>query len=122
MSEDLATSTDADGVSPGRKKASAIILFVLLGILLIEIRAGAGHSMSGSALREACPEGAFEKGTSLADVEAMMKLGPSQTMMWETPAEIGYRYGWYSALRPLLQRPEAALYVCLLYTSPSPRD
>lgn len=103
-------TSEPGGVSPTRKKVSACVLITLLVVLLVEIRAGAGHSMSGKALQEACPDGVFNN-VMMSDVDAMMTLAPSRTVVRETPEEVEYRYGWFSLLRPLLQRPDASLYV-----------
>lgn len=111
MSDDLAAVPEANGVSPLRKKISTVVLLVLLVVLLVEVRAGMGQSLSGKALQETSPDGVFEKKTPLASIESLMSLAPSKSVVLETKEEFEYRYSWFSVLRPILQRPEAAFYV-----------
>ncbi|MEZ6127304.1 MAG: hypothetical protein R3C59_01315 [Planctomycetaceae bacterium] len=115
MSDELAGDAIGNGVSPQRKKISAVILIVLLAVLAIELRAGLGHSMSGKALQAAAPEGVFESGkVTHADVQGMLKLWPSETVLKQTDDEIEYQYSWFSLLRPLLSRPPTNVYVAVL--------
>ncbi|APZ93491.1 hypothetical protein [Fuerstiella marisgermanici] len=112
MSDDLSKSESGKGVSPQRKAVSAIILIALLVVLAIELRAGAGQIMTGNALKEVAPEGTFEQASlSRADVEGMLKLSPSVNPVGESSHEEEVRYSWFSLLRPLLQRPQADVYV-----------
>lgn len=110
MTDELTTDPENSGVSPLRKNISRGILILLLVVLGIELRAGIGHMQSGKALQNAAPDGAFEKIT-LQELENLLVLSPSRTVVRESPEDIEYRYGWYSLLRPLLSRPEAAYYV-----------
>jgi len=119
MSDELAGDPSGGGVSPQRKKISAAILILLLTVLAIELRAGLGHSMSGKALQAAAPEGVFEPDqVSQADVQGMLKLWPSETVLREGPDEIEYQYSWFSILRPLLSRPATNVYVSMLKGTP----
>lgn len=110
MSDQTAADTTPTGVSPLRRKISAALLLTVIVVLVIEVRAGAGHSLSGAALEAASEDGVF-KNTLLSDVEAMIKVLPSKTVVRENTAEIEYRYSWFSLLRPLLGRPKAELFV-----------
>ncbi len=110
MSENRAAETTPAGVSPLRRKISAAVLLTLIVVLLIEVRAGAGHSLSGSALQAASEDGVFER-KLLSDVEAMLRIAPEKAVVRESLDEIEYRYSWFSLLRPLLQRPQAEFFV-----------
>ena len=119
MSEDLTADPGAGGVSPLRKKISAVVLSVLVIVLVVEARAGLGHMLTGKALQQNFPEGAFGKATTMDELQSLLSLAPSRTVVGENAEEIEYRYSWFSMLRPLLNRPEAAYYVSASQTTPS---
>lgn len=128
MSDQHAADAKPTGVSPLRRKISAAVLLVLIVVLLIELRAGAGHSLSGTALQAVSEEGVFEN-RLLSDVEAMISIVPAKTIVRESVDEVEYRYSWFSLLRPLLQRPKAEFFVvatrhdppyALLYNTEAP--
>lgn len=110
MSDDFTAEASAGGVSPVRKKISAVVLCALSIVLIIEVRAGMGHMLSGKMLKVQSPEGVFEQ-LLLADFEPMLSLAPARATVRENSDEIEYKYSWFSLLRPLLSRPEAAYYV-----------
>lgn len=116
MSDDLTIEANASGVSPLRKAVSAVVLCVLVIVLVVELRAGMGHMMSGKMLQEESPEGAFHD-LPLAEFEAMLSFAPARTVVRENDDEVEYKYSWYSLLRPLL-RPEAAYYVVVATAAP----
>jgi hypothetical protein len=118
MSDDFTAEESAGGVSPVRKKISALVLCVLSIVLIIEVRAGLGHMLSGKMLREKSPEGVFEK-VLLEEFEPMLSLAPTRTTVRENDDQIDYKYSWFSLLRPLLKRPEAAFYVVASNSTPS---
>ncbi len=117
MSDDFTAEQSVGGVSPVRKKISALVLFVLSIVLIIEVRAGLGHRLSGNMLQEMSPEGAFDK-VPLAELEPMLSLAPTRTIVRKNDDEIEYKYSWFSLLRPLLKRPEAAYYVVVSNSTP----
>ena len=111
MSDDL-TAAGPAGVSPLRKKVSALILILLIGVLGIEIRAGLGQYMTGNSLAAIAPDGAFPLNTlSYDELQASISMGPESEVVRESDAEVEYRYTWFSLLRPLLSRPQAAIFV-----------
>ena len=114
MSNDLTDGVPSNGVSPLRKKISTAILCGLVVVLLVEVRAALGHSLSGAAMQSASTDGNFHT-TLFSDVDAMMILAPSKTVVRESPDEIEYRFSWYSLLRPLVQKvrkcPETEFFV-----------
>ena len=118
MSDDLAADSGSGGVSPLRKKISAGILGVLVIVLLVEARAGLGHMLTGQALQAKSPDGAFQN-TTMDELQSLLSLAPSRTIAWETEQEVEYRYSWFSLLRPLLNRPEAAFYVAASQATPA---
>ncbi len=118
MSDDFSAEKSAGGVSPARKKISALILCGLAIVLIIEVRAGMGHMLSGKMLQEKSPDGVFEALT-LDEFEPLLSLAPSRTTIREDDEEIEYRYAWFSLLRPLLSRPEAAYYIVASKSTPS---
>ena len=54
-------------------------------------------------MQSASTDGNFHT-TLFSDVDAMMILAPSKTVVRESPDEIEYRFSWYSLLRPLVQK------------------
>ena len=117
MPDDFTAETNVGGVSPVRKKISAVVLCVLSIVLIIEARAGLGHMLSGKMLQEKSSEGVFESVT-LEEFEPMLSLAPTRTTICENISEIEYKYSWFSLLRPLLSRPEAAYYVVVRISTP----
>ncbi len=118
MSDDVTAEKNVGGVSPARKKISALILCGLAIVLIIEVRAGMGHMLSGKMLQEKSPDGVFQTLT-LEELEPMLSLAPARTTIRETDEEIEYRYAWFSLLRPLFSRPEAAYYIVASKATPS---
>ena len=121
MSDDLTNESNTSGVSAIRKAISAVILCVLAIVLVIELRAGMGHMMSGNMLQEKSPHGAFQN-LPLVEFEPMLSFAPARTVVRENEDEVEYKYSWYSLLRPLLSRllsrPEAAYYVVVGNAAP----
>jgi len=117
MPDDFTSESNVDGVSPVRKRISAVVLCVLSIVLIIEARSGLGHMLSGKMLQETSPEGVFESVT-LEEFEPMLSLAPTRTTICENISEIEYKYSWFSLLRPLLSRPEAAYYVVVRNSTP----
>ena len=115
--EAAAPETNVSAVSPLRKIISAVVLCVLAIVLIIEVRAGLGHMWSGNMLQENSPSGRFDN-LSLAEFEPMLSFAPSRSLVREINGEIEYKYSWFSLLRPLLSRPEAAYYVIVSTTTP----
>ena len=116
MADDTETEQTTGAVSPLRKKISTAVLVGLIVVLGIELRAGIGHMQTGKALQARAPEGAFED-TGIDDLDKMLVLSPSRTIVRETPDETEYRYAWLSLLRPLFSRPEAAYYIVVMKTT-----
>ncbi|MDG1896563.1 MAG: hypothetical protein P8J37_16795 [Fuerstiella sp.] len=110
MSGDLASETSSSGVSPLRKSVSALVLCVLAIVLVIELRAGLGHMLTGKMLQEKSPDGVFGE-LPLLEFEPLLIFSPSRGIVRENDTEVEYKYSWFSLLRPLLSRPEAAYYV-----------
>ena len=117
MSDDLSNESNTSGVSLVRKAVSALVLCVLAIVLVIELRAGMGHMMSGKMLQEKSPHGAFQN-LPLVEFEPMLSFAPARTVVRENENEVEYKYSWYSLLRPLLSRPEAAYYVVVGNAAP----
>ncbi len=117
MSEDLPKETNASGVSPLRKKISAVVLCVLAIVLVVELRAGMGHMLSGKMLQEKSPDETFEK-MGLSELEPMLSLAPARTVVRDGRDEVEYKYAWFSLMRPLLSRPEAAYYIVVNRSEP----
>lgn len=112
MSDQDFTSQPANGVSPLRKKLSAILLLALLVVLAVELRAGIGQMLAGKSLQAAAPDGVFEYDkVSRESILSMFSLAPAETLVRENTEELEYEYKWFSLLRPVLSRPEAAFYV-----------
>lgn len=111
MSEEFADA-GAQGVSPLRKKISAVLLILLLVVLGIELRAIAGQTWSIQSLQAVAPEGGFgTRSNTHSDVLEMLSFAPTESIERETDDHVEYKYSWNSLLRPLLGKPESALYV-----------
>lgn len=115
------TAGDNKSVSKGRKIASGIILVGLLILLVIEGRAGFGHSSAGKVLKEMAPEGLFEKGAvTQEEFNAKMPLWPTITEIGETPTTVEYKYEWFSIFRPNIESlPPSVIYAG--FTKEEPR-
>ncbi|MCA9085841.1 MAG: hypothetical protein KDA81_17395 [Planctomycetaceae bacterium] len=99
-------------VSTAREAVSKWVLVLVLIVLAVEVRAALGHRVSMNKLREVCPEGVFFD-TTHAQFCSMLTLFPEESVTLDLPDEVEYRYGWFSLLRPVFNRPEAAVYVTI---------
>lgn len=104
-------------VSRTRKTVSSIILVVVLILLAIEVRAAIGQSNSGKALAAASTDGLFEDKT-LLDVQAMLSLSPTSTIIRETTYERVLHYRWFSLFRPLMGQPVPELFLVHSFGEP----
>jgi len=103
----LATTT---AVSPLRKKASALLLLILACVLAIEGRASLGQLLSDWALQKISDKGTFPDATR-DQVRNLIKFAPSISIVKQTDYETETRFEWFSLLRPLFSKPNAALLV-----------
>ncbi|MCA9060547.1 MAG: hypothetical protein KDA85_18680, partial [Planctomycetaceae bacterium] len=102
-------SPGAPGVSPKRTIISLILAIVLVVVAVMELRASMGHRMTMNKLKAALEAGELS-GKTLADIEAMLAMGPSVELLEQTSGEQEYRVSWNSPLGGLA-RGERALYV-----------
>jgi hypothetical protein len=105
-------------VSPVRTIVSLVVLAVVGGVCLIEMRAGLGQYLSVKELKKVLGgEGDATNQTTVKfeDAKSMLRMAPTEELVRETAVEKVYRYSWYSFLRPLIgeQSPQIFIYVSM---------
>ena len=108
------SSAKGPKVSPARTIVSLVMLVIVGGISVIELRAGLGQYLSGKELKKAL--GSEEDSTSqnmikFEAAKALLRMGPSEELVRESEVEKVYRYSWYSLLRPLMGENNPEIYI-----------
>jgi hypothetical protein len=88
-------------VSKVRTIVSLVLLLVVGVVCVIELRAGVGHWMTTRALKAKCNDVGEFQNLSLEEAQSLIRFSTS-VKQETTFADVTFRYGWYSLLRPLM--------------------
>ena len=101
-------------VSPVRTIVSLVMLVIVGGISVIELRAGLGQYLSVKELKKTFgndENAANQKTVTFEEAKALLRMGPSESVPTEGSIEKVYQYTWFSVLRPLMGETSPEIYI-----------
>jgi len=104
MSESSSPEAGSSGTPKNTKSRSpvekAVVwggIIVLLGLVLVELRAQQGHSTAVTKLQDLF--GDDEEEVAASELDNVISWFPSKTVAVDTPAAVDYRYNWQSVFK-----------------------